>query len=160
MKCITHGIDYTESTCPLCKKDTLDLFNEKMSEKGQEKEVETEIDYKEIEKIVFGEGEEVTLRNGKAYKVLPATLKDARYIMENIGYIDTEIIVANFIPLAIMGADVDKDSADKRLETLLKILNIAFKEYALSDNFIEENVDVVITKRVINILLGLSGLKA
>jgi hypothetical protein len=102
--------------------------------------------------IFFEDDAEIKLRDGKVYKIPPATLKDARKLMEKLKTVNVDIIILNFI-------QTDDDST-QRENDLFDILMIAFKNYPeVTKEYIEEYVDVEIAKRIIEIMIGLNDIK-
>jgi hypothetical protein len=103
--------------------------------------------------IFFEDDAEIKLRDGKVYKIPPATLKDARIMMSKLKTVNVDFIIINFIS----GEDGEGNS---REEDLFDILKIAFKNYPeVTKEYIEEYVDVDLAKKIIEIIIGLNGLK-
>lgn len=102
--------------------------------------------------IFFEDDAEIKLRDGKVYKIPPASLKDARKLMEKLKTVNVDIIILNFIPM--------DDESSKRENDLFDILMIAFKNYPeITKEYIEEYVDVEIAKKIIEIMIGLNDIK-
>jgi len=102
--------------------------------------------------IFFEDDVEIRLRDGKVYKIPPATLKDARKLMEKLKTVNVDIIILNFI-------QTDDDST-RREDDLFDILMMAFKNYPeVTKEYIEEYVDVEIAKKIIEIMIGLNDIK-
>jgi hypothetical protein len=168
MKCVKHQIEFTEAICPSCKQDNLNEAIKKADQAKEPDKKETETSFSHIEKVIFEDDEEVTLRDGKKYKISPATFKQARFLMRNIVKINVDNMFLNFIPIIKDNdqGEVDlKTSPDEMLieneniDILMEIMEIAFRKHNLSKDEIEEFVDLNIAREVINILIGLSGLK-
>ena len=109
---------------------------------------------KNTEKIFFEDDEEIRLRDGKVYKIPPASLKDARKLMQKLKTVNVDVIILNFLP------SEDDEATKQREEDLFDILMMAFKNYPeINREYIEEYVDVEIARKIIEILIGLNGLK-
>lgn len=103
--------------------------------------------------IFFEDDAEIKLRDGKVYKIPPATLKDARKLMEKLKTVNVDIIILNFI-------STDDNNATQRENDLFDILMIAFKNYPeITKEYIEEYVDVELAKKIIEIMIGLNDIK-
>lgn len=109
-----------------------------------------EADY--IEKVFFEEDETVRLRDGITYKIPPLGLKDAKNLMKKLNSIDTGIIIANLI--------ADEEGNDN-YDELLEVLLMAFKPYYkhITVDYLAEYVDINTAKQIIDIMIGLNGLK-
>jgi hypothetical protein len=109
-----------------------------------------EADY--IEKVFFEEDETVRLRDGITYKIPPLGLKDAKNLMKKLNSIDTSIIIANLI--------ADEEGNDN-YDELLEVLLMAFKPYYkhITVDYLAEYVDINTAKQIIDIMIGLNGLK-
>lgn len=106
------------------------------------------------EAIFFEDDETINLRDGKEYRIAPCSLKDARKLMNHLKTVNVEAIVLNFAPTG------DEAMDNQREDDLMNILGIAFKGYPHIDReYIEEYVDLDIARRLIDIMLGLNGLK-
>lgn len=103
------------------------------------------------EKVFFEDDEEVRLRDGKTYKIPPLSLKDARLLIKKLKSVDTSIIIANFL---------EEDGKD-RYDELLEVLLLAFKPYYkdMTTEYLAEYVDLDVAKKIIDIMIGLNGLK-
>jgi len=127
---------------------------EKTVAEEKNKEMVTPEEMKNTAKIFFEDDEEIRLRDGKVYKIPPASLKDARKLMQKLKTVNVDVIILNFIP------SEDDDVTKQREEDLFDILMLAFKNYPEIDReYIEEYVDVETAKEIIEILIGLNGLK-
>jgi hypothetical protein len=125
-----------------------------MSDNLQEKEILTEEEAKAIEYAIFEDDEEIKLRDGKTYKIPPSGLKDARKLMQLLKTVNIDAIILNFMP----SEDEKKDK--QREKDLYEILIIAFKAYPeINEKYLEEYVDIDIASKIIEILIGLNGLK-
>ncbi|MUG00767.1 DNA polymerase III subunit gamma/tau [Bacillus inaquosorum] len=105
-----------------------------------------------IEKVFFEEDESVRLRDGISYKIPPLGLLDAKNLMKKLNTIDTGVIITNLI-----ADDEGKDS----YEELLDVLLMAFKPYYpnMTAEYLGKYVDIVSAKEIIDIMIGLNGLK-
>lgn len=107
-----------------------------------------------IESAFFEEAEKITLRDGRTYSILPASLKKARRLMQLMKTVNVDIIILNFVPTG--DDEVDKERED----ALFEILSMAFVAYPEVDReYIEEYVDVEIAREIIEVLIGLNGIK-
>lgn len=106
------------------------------------------------EAIFFEDDEVIHLRDGKEYRIAPCSLKDARKLMSHLKTVNVDAIVLNFAPTG------DEAMDNQREDDLMSILSIAFKGYPNIDrDYIEEYVDLDIARRLIDVMLGLNGLK-
>ncbi|MBG9714790.1 DNA polymerase III subunit gamma/tau [Bacillus cereus] len=105
-----------------------------------------------IEKVFFEEDEKVTLRDGKTYAIPPLGLKDAKNLMKKLNTIDTGVIIANLI-----ADETGNDSYDELLEVLLMGFKPYYKE--ISAHYLGDYIDIVTAKEIIDIMIGLNGLK-
>lgn len=108
------------------------------------------------EAVFFEDDEEITLRDGRKYKIPPATLKQARRIMQLLRTVDVQAVVLNFLPTG------NEETDRQREENFFELMEIAFSKYPeVSGNreYLEENVDLVIARKVIDVLIGINGLK-
>lgn len=105
-----------------------------------------------IEKVFFEEDEKVMLRDGAVYKVPPLSLKDARVLLKKMNNIDPSIVVANLI---------QNDDGEDMYEELLDVLIMAFKSYYkdVTKEYLAEYVDTDTAKKILDIMIGLNGLK-
>lgn len=107
-----------------------------------------------IESVFFEDDVEVKLRDGKVYKIPPCSLKDARRLIKCLKLINIDLIVANFI------SSGDEQLDAQREEALFEALSIAFKNYPqVTREYIEEYVDIETAKKILEIMIGLNGLK-
>lgn len=117
-----------------------------------EEKVLTKEEAERVEAVFFEDDEEITLRDGKTYKIPPANLKNARRLMKLMGTINIDAIILNFSPSG------DDDS--QRENDLFEVLSIAFENYPEVDReYLEEYVDLITASKIIEILIGLNGLK-
>lgn len=124
---------------------------------GEQKAEKTPITAEEsevIEKVFFEEDESVRLRDGKTYFIPPLGLKDGRKLMRKLNTIDTSIIISNLI-------SADDTGEDDRYDELLDVLLMAFRPYYkhVTIEYLEEVIDLVSAKQVIDSMIGLNGLK-
>lgn len=119
-----------------------------------EEEAMAKVEENVSEAIFFEDDEAIKLRDGKEYRIAPCSLKDARKLMNYLKTVNVDAIVLNFAPTG------DEAMDNQREEDLMNILAIAFKGYPHVDrDYIEEYVDLDIARRLIDIMLGLNGLK-
>lgn len=117
------------------------------------------------ERAFFEDDEVITLRDKRKYRIPPCSLKDARRLMKLLRTVNVDAIILNFIP-------TDNEEADaKRQDDLFDILGMAFKnyphivtrgengEYNVNRDYLDEYMDLNTTRKVIDILIGLNGLK-
>jgi hypothetical protein len=92
------------------------------------------------------------LRDGKTYKLHPNTLKDARKMMKLLKTVQIEAIILNFLPKEEGGTGSE--------DNLFKILLLAFKNYPeVNRDYIDNYVDLEIARQIIEIMIGLNGIK-
>lgn len=128
--------------------------SEQMNEEAVARiKAEAEAESKRVEAVFFEDDETITLRDGKPYKIAPANLKNARKLMTLFKSVNVDVIILNFAPTG----DDEKDKA--REEELYEVLEIAFKPYNLDRDYMDEYVDVDIARKVIEILIGINGIK-
>lgn len=125
-----------------------------MEEKKPVEEKLTQEEAERIERVFFEDDEDIKLRDGKTYKIPPASLKDARALMKKLRSINVDAIIVNFIPTG-------NEEEDKRREQdLFDVLLMAFKGYPhVTKEYLDEYVDLDTARRIIDILIGLNGLK-
>lgn len=123
---------------------------EERKEEKKEKLTKEEAEY--IEKVFFEDDETVRLRDGKTYRIPPLSLKDARKLIKLLNTIDTGVIIANFL---------EDEKGEDRYEELMDVLLMAFKPYYphITADYLMEYVDLVTAKEIIDIMIGLNGLK-
>ncbi|PFK06224.1 DNA polymerase III subunit gamma/tau [Bacillus cereus] len=128
---------------------------EKVEQQEPNKQKEVKLTKQEsefIEKVFFEEDEKVTLRDGKTYAIPPLGLKDAKNLMKKLNTIDTGVIIANLI-----ADETGNDSYDELLEVLLMGFKPYYKE--ISAHYLGDYIDIVTAKEIIDIMIGLNGLK-
>ncbi|AHX17910.1 DNA polymerase III subunit gamma/tau [Bacillus cereus] len=128
---------------------------EKVEQQEPNKQEEVKLTKQEsefIEKVFFEEDEKVTLRDGKTYAIPPLGLKDAKNLMKKLNTIDTGVIIANLI-----ADETGNDSYDELLEVLLMGFKPYYKE--ISAQYLGDYIDIVTAKEIIDIMIGLNGLK-
>lgn len=117
-------------------------------------EAKASLEVAQSEAIFFEDDVEIMLRDGKKYRIPPCTLKDARRLMNLLKEIQPDLIIANFLPTG------DEEEDNKRIDSLYEVLLIAFKKYPhVTREYLEEYVDIGLAKKIIEILIGLNGLK-
>lgn len=106
------------------------------------------------ENIWFEYDEEIKLRDGKTYKIPPCSLRDAKRLMKLLKTVNVDVIILNFVP-------TDDDKADQQREQdLFDILLMGFKNYPHVDrDYIDKFVDLETARKIIDILIGINGLK-
>lgn len=143
--------------CPSCKEKKEKAHSKEMNEEAVErikKEVLSQDEADKIASTFFEDDEAIRLRDGKTYRIPPSSLKNARKLMSLLKTVNVEIIMLNFVPTG------DEAQDEKRINDLYDILSIAFVNYShVTREYIEEYVDVVQAKEIVNILIGLNGLK-
>lgn len=108
----------------------------------------------QVERYFFEDDEEIMLRDGKTYKVPPCSLKDARILMKKLRTINVDAIILNFVP----SGDDEEDA--RREDDLFTVLLMAFKGYKhVTREYLDEYMDLETARKVIEILIGLNGLK-
>nr|WP_202890561.1 hypothetical protein [Brevibacillus brevis] len=101
-----------------------------------------------VEAIFFEDDSEIMLRDGKTYRIPPVTLKDARILMKKLGTVHIDAIILNFLPY------------ENKEEDLFDILLLGFRNYpTVTREYLDEHCDLETAKKLINILIGLNGLK-
>lgn len=116
--------------------------------------IKREAEMEFAEKAVFEDEEIITLRDGKKYAVPPLTLKNARILMKKLRTVQTDVIILNFIP----SGDDEKDA--EREQDLYDILLMAFTKYPeVTREYIDEKVDLVTARKIIDTLIGLNAIK-
>ncbi len=116
-----------------------------------EEKVLTKEEADRIESIFFEDDESVKLRDGKTYKIPPSNLKNARRLMQLLKTVNIDAIILNFSPT---GEDEQKEN------DLFEALLIAFSNYPEVDReYLENYVDIITASKIIEILIGLNGLK-
>lgn len=114
---------------------------------------EAMLESQRTEAIFFEDDEEVKLRDGKTYKIAPASLKNARKLMNLFKTVNVDVIILNFVPTG------DEEQDAKREDELFQVLEIAFAPYNLTREYMEEYVDVETARKIIEILIGINGIK-
>ncbi|WP_429845196.1 hypothetical protein [Brevibacillus sp. FIR094] len=101
-----------------------------------------------VEAVFFEDDSEIMLRDGKTYRIPPVTLKDARILMKKLGTVHIDAIILNFLPY------------ENKEEDLFDILLLGFRNYpSVTREYLDEHCDLETAKKLINILIGLNGLK-
>jgi hypothetical protein len=116
-----------------------------------EEKVLTKEEADRIESIFFEDDESITLRDGKTYKIPPSNLKNARRLMQLLKTVNIDAIILNFSP---------NDEDTQKENDLFEVLQIAFSNYPEVDReYLENYVDIITASEIIEILIGLNGLK-
>lgn len=149
--------------CPQCnEKEHSAKMNQEAVERIKKETISQE-EANRIEGVFFEDDAEVTLRDGKTYRIPPCSLKKARRLMILLKTVNIDVIMFNFLPPAMDSIDeyTDVDAIVKQKEDdLFEILSMAFSNYKHIDkDYIEEYVDVELAGKIITILIGLNGLK-
>ncbi len=114
----------------------------------------TQEEAERIEAVFFEDDAEIMLRDGKKYKIPPASLRDARKLMKLLRSVNVDAIILNFVPTD------DPQIDQKREQDLFDILLLAFKYYPHIDrDYLDRYVDLDTARKIIDILIGLNGLK-
>ena len=130
------------------KKAVKEVVKEEVNE-----EILTEEESERIEKIFFEDDEEIMLRDGKNYKIHPCTLKDARKLMKLLRTVNIDAIILNLLP-------PEEDEEENNEGDLFDVLLLAFRGYPEIDrDYIDEFVDLEIAREIINIMIGINGIK-
>lgn len=104
--------------------------------------------------IFFEDDEEVRLRDGKVYHIPPLTLKNARKFIAHLKVINVDVMLMNFLPTG------DDENDQDRIDRLFDVLLMAFANYPeVTRDYLDEYVDLEIARRVVEIMIGLNGLK-
>jgi hypothetical protein len=155
--CKICNIDYEGDICPKCKERAEREHSEKMNKEAVERikhEALTPQEAARIESVFFEDDAEISLRDNKKYKIPPASLRDARRLMQLLKTVNVDAIILNFVPTG--NEELDK----KREDSLFEILLLAFKNYPEIDrDYLDRFVDLEIARKLIEILIGLNGLK-
>jgi len=117
------------------------------------------------ERAFFEDDEVITLRDKRKYRIPPCSLKDARRLMKLLRSVNVDAIILNFLP------SHDEEMDEKRQNDLFDILAMAFKnyphivtkgesgEYIVNRDYLDEYLDLHTARKIIDILIGLNGLK-
>jgi uncharacterized protein (DUF2344 family) len=116
-------------------------------------EVITPEEAERIERIFFEDDEEITLRDGKKYKIIPVCLNSARKLMKLLKTAEVQAIILNFSPSG------DDDVDEQRENDLMSILEIAFENYGLKGDYLSKYTDVLTAAKIIDVMIGINGLK-
>lgn len=132
--------------------ETNQVVDNKEAQREVTQETITQEESEYMEKVFFEDDEVVRLRDGKSYRIPPLGLKDAMRLMKRLNSIDTSVILANLI---------DDGSGNNSYEDLLEVLLMAFKPYYkdITKEYLAEYVDLNTAKKIIDIMIGLNGLK-
>lgn len=156
--CNVCNVKYQGDICPECKGRLEKEHSAKMNaEKVERIKREYEITQEEadrLEAIFFEYDEEITLRDGKVYKIPPCSLKKAKRLMNLLKSINVDVVIMNFIPTGNTKED------EQREKDLYEILMMGFVNYPeVTIEYLEEYVDLITAKKIFNILIGLNGIK-
>lgn len=124
----------------------------------EEQNVLTMTEAEEIRRIMFEDDEEIFLRDGKSYQVVPCMLGDALELIEILGQVDVTTVMLNF---AVDPNDENgKENLEKRIESLYRGLLKAFVGYPEIDaEYLKKYCDVLTAQKIFNILVGINGIK-
>ena len=118
-----------------------------MAENIQENVSLSKEESERIEKVIFEDGEEITLKDGKKYIIPPLTWKNARKLMKILKTINVDVVIVNFLD-------------ESREKDLMEAVKLAFVDYPeVTEEYLEENLDLVKISKILDILLGLNGIK-
>ena len=125
-----------------------------MEEESTDTQIFTKEQANRIEAVFFEDDAEIILRNGKKYKIPVSNLKDTRKLMKLLETVNIDLIILNFLPTD------DPEEDEHRINHLYEILAMAFKGYPHVDrDYIDKYVDINTARRIIEIMIGLNGLK-
>lgn len=145
-----------ENKKELEKQHSEEMNNEAVEriKKEAEEQKPTAEEMAKAEAAIFEDDATIKLRNGQKYFIPPLTLKNARRLMKKLRTVNVDAIIINFLPTG-------NDEQDKQIEDdLFDILQMAFTAYPHVDrDFIDEYMDLETAKDVIDILIGLNGIK-
>lgn len=135
-------------------KDAKEKSHASQMNKDAVERVKREAEAANSEQVFFEDDAEVKLRDGRVYRVPPASLKNARKLMKLLKTINVDIIILNFVPTE--DAAVDAQRENDLFDTLLT----AFSGYPhVTRDYLDEYVDLELARKIIDILIGLNGLK-
>lgn len=105
-----------------------------------------------MEKVFFEDDEKIKLRDGRTYTLPPLSLKEARKLIKKLNSIETGIILMNLM---------ENEEGESQYDDLMEVLAMGFKPYYshVTAEYLEEYVDVVTAKKIIDIIIGMNGLK-
>ncbi|MCR8843934.1 hypothetical protein NQ117_09560 [Paenibacillus sp. SC116] len=100
------------------------------------------------------EGKQIQLLDGKTYNVRPSKLLHARKLMKLLGTVSMEVVILNFM-------ETDSPEEDEtRINNFYDALMIAFTDYPhVTKEYLELHCDVVGARNILDVLVGLNGLK-
>lgn len=102
------------------------------------------------EAVWFEDDREITLRDGKIYKIPPLTFSDAREFAKLTQVVDTQAIILNFL-------DVGRGN---RYENLVRMMKLAFKNYPqVDDVFIDRYIDLRLAGQIVDLMLDINAIK-
>lgn len=136
--------------------ERLNAVPSQQSAQAAETEKITKEESERQERVLFEDDDKVMLRDGKSYQISPFGLKDGRLAVKMLNSINSAIIIDNLIE--------DEEGIDK-YETLIEVIYMAFKPYVrsyyphITKEYLEEYVDLMTAKKIIDIIIGLNGLK-
>lgn len=136
------------------KQSNLQQAIEKVEREEQQKKEEALREEERTARVIFEEDEEITLRDGKKYKIPPCNFKDARKLMQLLKTVNVDAIIMNFLPTGEETVD------EERIKGLREIMRLALRDYPeLTDDYIDEYIDIRTAREIIYILIDLNGLK-
>lgn len=148
-----HSQQMNNAAVERARRELEEMESQRENNNTDKKEVITKEEAKRIESVFFEDDAEITLRDGKTYKIPPCTLRDARRLMQLIKIVNVDIILMNFVPDG-------EGFSEERIEALYELLGLGFKNYPhVDEDYLDRYVDLELAKEIIDILIGLNGLK-
>jgi hypothetical protein len=134
------------------EKESQDANNEAVEK--VKKDLLTQEEADKVASIFFEDDAEIKLRDGKTYIIPPCSLKNARKLMKYMQTVNVDLVMMNFVPS-------DNEAADeKKQNDLIEIIKMALINYPdMTKEYIEEYVDVEIARVIVEIMIGINGLK-
>jgi len=126
---------------------------ERMKEEAKSPSKVEKLPPDQVASIFFEDDKEIMLRDGNVYKLTPCTLKKARRLMSLLKSVNIDVVMLNYLP------SEDPDEDKRKQEELMEILMLAFSGYPeVTSGYLEEYVDFVSAKKIIEIVIGLNGI--
>lgn len=142
-----EGLNLETLECTSCK-------NKRLQKEYDDSEAAKKA--KESAKIWFEDSVNFKLRDGSTYNIKPLTLRNARILMENIMYINVDHPIMTYIDISDENTLI---TAADRAEKLMDVVELGFKEYNLSREYLEDNIDLRSVKELLDIYMDLNGIK-